>query len=403
MKRFMPLLACVLGAVGFHRAEAAMPIKVCIDKANPTHRMDERVAREALHSQGYTVETVTFIGHGKEASDGFPISKFAKLTASRCKLIMGFPVDVSDPNLPPNVQSTHAYATTGFVLVERGNGKLVALDDLPKGSEVGIAQLDTWAGLLFSTHPNIVMHVYPRDADMLADLANHKITAGLTWQPLLQAYEARHRDHERLNAGLLPGKHMRWHLVALFAPGSNAAAEAFNKGLVNLAAKRRLEKLIKPYAPVTPVPAMSSLPLHGRPSGICGSDSAASQKSKASPDLPTPPALYSKAQATRGRIEYLQNCAMCHGPLLDGQMGGFPGPALKGEDFADPSYDFHVSDIFNFVAKLMPAATPGSLSRDQDVQIMAYLLKENGYPSGKTELTYEGAERSKVPIRYYGE
>ena len=112
--------------------------------------------------------------------------------------------------------------------------------------------------------------------------------------------------------------------------------------------------------------------------------------------------MYTDAQATKGRIEYLQNCSMCHGPLLDGQIGGFPGPALKGEDFADPSYDFHVSDIFNFVAKLMPAGTPGSLSHEQDVLIMSYLLRENGYPPGATELTYEGAERSKVPIRYYG-
>jgi hypothetical protein len=41
---------------------------------------------------------------------------------------------------------------------------------------------------------------------------------------------------------------------------------------------------------------------------------------------------------------------------------GYPRPALKGADFADPSYDFHVKDIFNFVAKLMPTATPGSLN-----------------------------------------
>ena len=73
---------------------------------------------------------------------------------------------------------------------------------------------------------------------------------------------------------------------------------------------------------------------------------------------------------------------MCHGPLLTGQKDGYPGPALKGAAFADPSYDFHVSEIFNFIAKLMPPGTPGSLTRDEDVVIMAYLLQQNGYQQG---------------------
>ena len=114
------------------------------------------------------------------------------------------------------------------------------------------------------------------------------------------------------------------------------------------------------------------------------------------------PALYTEDQATKGALAYYQNCAMCHAPLLDGQAAGYAGPALKGREFADPSYDFRISDIFNFVAKLMPAATPGSLTREQDVQIMAFILKQNGYPAGPDELVYETAEKSKVPMRYYG-
>ncbi len=114
------------------------------------------------------------------------------------------------------------------------------------------------------------------------------------------------------------------------------------------------------------------------------------------------PALYTEDQATKGALQYYQNCSMCHGPNLDGQMGGYSGPALKGSDFADPSYNFHVSDIFNFVAKQMPAATPGSLPHDVDVQIMAFILKQNGYPAGTKELVYEEAEKSNVPIRYHG-
>jgi polar amino acid transport system substrate-binding protein len=36
------------------------------------------------------------------------------------------------------------------------------------------------------------------------------------------------------------------------------------------------------------------------------------------------------------------------------------------------------------------------------VQIMAFILQQNGYPPGSNELVYEDAEKSKVPLRYYG-
>ena len=94
-----------------------------------------------------------------------------------------------DPNLPPNVEATSAYASTGFVLVRRGSSEAMSLSELPKGSEVGIAQLDTYAGLLFSTHPNIVMHVYPKDSLMLADLEAKHIAAGVAWQPSIEFYD----------------------------------------------------------------------------------------------------------------------------------------------------------------------------------------------------------------------
>ena len=61
-----------------------------------------------------------------------------------------------------------------------------------------------------------------------------------------------------------------------------------------------------------------------------------------------------------------------------------------------------LTDIFNFVAKLMPAATPGSLKPDVDVAIMAFLLKQNGYPAGERPLSYDEAAKSSVALRFYG-
>jgi hypothetical protein len=45
----------------------------------------------------------------------------------------------------------------------------MSLSKLPPGAEVGIAHLDTYAGLQIAAHPNVVMHAYPKDPLMLAD------------------------------------------------------------------------------------------------------------------------------------------------------------------------------------------------------------------------------------------
>jgi mono/diheme cytochrome c family protein len=108
--------------------------------------------------------------------------------------------------------------------------------------------------------------------------------------------------------------------------------------------------------------------------------------------------LYTDAQASTGHIKYLGNCAMCHGPKLTGRAG----PALKGPNFANAKSAFSVSDIFNIVAQNMPASNPGSLDQGDYVQIMAYLLQQNGYPAGSKALDFNGASTSKVPLIYRG-
>jgi len=399
--------ALIIGAVLANRAGASAALKVCVDQANPTAAMDARIARAAAKTQGFGVTLVPFVGYGK-GGDGLPLGRFAKMAQSECELIMGFPVDVSDPNLPPNVKATSAYASTGFMLVRRAASRKMSLGEFPKGSEVGIAQLDTYAGLLFGEYPNIVMHVYPNDSLMLADLEAKHIAAALAWQPSIEFYEKRQRSGPSLDIRVLPGKHMLWNLVALYLPQSQDAANLFDKGLYLLQSKGELERLIKPYQTAGSVLTSSRRPVARLQYAVAWNENAgrlikvADTKGSTKSTRGKAPALYTEDQATRGALAYYQNCAMCHGPALDGQSGGYSGPALKGPEFADPSYDFHISDIFNFVAKLMPAATPGSLSHDEDVLIMAFILQQNGYPAGTKELVYEDAEKSTVPLKYYG-
>jgi len=209
---------------------------------------------------------------------------------------------------------------------------------------------------------------------------------------------------------------MRWNLVALYSSESEEAANVFNKGLYELQTRGKLKALVMPYQPAAPdaqhasarweAPHMRSAVAWTSDSGqfirVADTSHPGAQKQTSAPHHSKVPALYTTDQATKGALAYYQNCAMCHGPNLDGQPAGYSGPALKGKDFADPSYNFHVSDIFNFVSKQMPAATPGSLSHEEYEQIMAFILQQNGYPAGPNALVYAEAEKSSVPIRYHG-
>jgi alcohol dehydrogenase (cytochrome c) len=90
---------------------------------------------------------------------------------------------------------------------------------------------------------------------------------------------------------------------------------------------------------------------------------------------------FTSAQADRGADAYAEHCASCHGPNLDD--GAF-APALAGVDFrqrwAAPS------PLFAVMSEKMPPARPGSLGENTYVDLLAFILQENGIRSGEREL-----------------
>jgi len=109
------------------------------------------------------------------------------------------------------------------------------------------------------------------------------------------------------------------------------------------------------------------------------------------------PALYTASQASAGSKLFGANCAACHGDHLEGGAG----PALSGATLGTLAKNTKLSigDMFTFLAQEMPLNEPASLKHDQYVDIMAFILKVNGYPAGSKALTYSGAMNSAVPIR----
>lgn len=93
-----------------------------------------------------------------------------------------------------------------------------------------------------------------------------------------------------------------------------------------------------------------------------------------------PPALYTRAQARAGKGVFAQHCAKCHGRNLQGSLG----PAIAGTRFLETAQHNHwsVEIIRYLVVNTMPLHDPGSLSKKQYADILAYLLASSCYPAG---------------------
>jgi mono/diheme cytochrome c family protein len=102
--------------------------------------------------------------------------------------------------------------------------------------------------------------------------------------------------------------------------------------------------------------------------------------------------VYSEAQATRGASSYANACANCHRADLTGNSG----PALRDERFVRQFSGKDLKTLFTKTATTMPRGAPGSLGDNVYLDIVAHLLKENGFPAGSHELTADGLDAIRV-------
>lgn len=93
--------------------------------------------------------------------------------------------------------------------------------------------------------------------------------------------------------------------------------------------------------------------------------------------------VYTEDQAKRGSLLYNQHCSACHGADL---TGGDEVPALRGESFLANWSGLPLSELFDRIRTSMPGDRPGTLNRQQNADIIAYVLKFDSYPAGGSEL-----------------
>jgi mono/diheme cytochrome c family protein len=100
--------------------------------------------------------------------------------------------------------------------------------------------------------------------------------------------------------------------------------------------------------------------------------------------------VYSEAQAQRGMQPFEQSCANCHAMTATGNR------PLVGKDFLDGFMQKSVADLVSYVTVSMPNGRGNSLPAATYHDIVAYMLKANGFPPTSADLSPDTARDVRI-------
>ena len=106
--------------------------------------------------------------------------------------------------------------------------------------------------------------------------------------------------------------------------------------------------------------------------------------------------VYTSAQAERGRALYEKKCASCHGAQLEGASA----TALAGSRFMGKwgPGNHNVDELYFITRTQMPYGAGNTLAPQQVIDIIAYILKANGYAAGTRELVASSEQLTRIKI-----
>ena len=101
--------------------------------------------------------------------------------------------------------------------------------------------------------------------------------------------------------------------------------------------------------------------------------------------------VYTTAQANRGQKVYETQCTTCH------REPGGNAQVIVGERFSRSFADATLQTFFNTIRTTMPRSAPGSLTDTEYTDVVAHMLRLNGYPDGMNELGIGDMAGIKIP------
>lgn len=122
---------------------------------------------------------------------------------------------------------------------------------------------------------------------------------------------------------------------------------------------------------------------------VCFSPMAAAQQVSVSTGV------YTEAEAQRGQGAYASRCATCHGRAL---ISTNDAPSLVGEPFAIGWKGKTLGERFTIIKESMPPNNPGDLPDRFVIDVLAFILKSNGYAPGASPLPEDPADLEKFII-----
>src|SRR5579871_1101357 len=105
--------------------------------------------------------------------------------------------------------------------------------------------------------------------------------------------------------------------------------------------------------------------------------------------------VFTAAQAQRGKADFEKSCSNCHVSDLSGSVRA---PALRGDRFMQNWQNGSVAVLFSKMRDSMPANYPETVPEETKIDILAYLLQQNAFPAGSTELKLDEKELADIQI-----
>ena len=103
--------------------------------------------------------------------------------------------------------------------------------------------------------------------------------------------------------------------------------------------------------------------------------------------------VYTVEQAARGLQVYQDQCTSCHGDALEGSVG----PPLTGDGFLSIWSARPVVELVDKIHNTMPLEATAPLSRQQSMDLTAYILQAGGFPAGQAALADAGLAGIALP------
>ena len=104
--------------------------------------------------------------------------------------------------------------------------------------------------------------------------------------------------------------------------------------------------------------------------------------------------LFTDEQAERGKANFAQSCVRCHGA----DLAGVTAPSLNGDRFIAAWENENLYKLFTKVRDTMPPNFGTILTDDAKLDVITYILRTNGFPTGSNELKVEPDTLEGIPL-----